>query len=142
MKLHSLITAAVGGLMLAGASMASAGTIVFTSSFESDNITNDANFVPNGPGTGYENFIAGASLGTGDDNWTVAGVSGVDIIRNAYSPTPFRMALKLSDLDGFDPGSISENVATIFGHNYAMSFWLAGNDGGGTADRFFDISNI
>jgi hypothetical protein len=129
MKMHGLIAAAVGGLMLAGASMASAGTI-FSSIFSSPVVA---------PG-GYTTFNVGDTFDGG--NWVVAAGVGnpgnIDVI-NGYAPFPIpggtgAQAVDLDGTDGVDSeGAInSAPIATVVGVVYQLSYWLAGNPGGGT----------
>jgi len=113
-------------------SAASANTVLF-SSFESPII-----------GSGYQNFTLGQTF----DGWTVS-AGDVDIIRGAYSPLPFPDGDQAVDLNGFQPGAISQSINTVIGQAYSLNFWLSANTvvsaqanaGAGATTQIFSSGN-
>src|ERR1035437_4873182 len=75
---------------------------------------------------GYNTFFAGSTfqgwhVDAGDIDVIPAGSSGNDIADEG---------IDYIDLDGFNPGTISTNIATVPGRNYTLNFTYAQNAGG------------
>jgi choice-of-anchor C domain-containing protein len=110
MKFISAIVA-VAGLSIAG--VASAGNLVGDGQFDT----------PLGSPP-FQTVNSGDSLG----GWSVGGGS-VDFISTYWEPPPGGGGSV--DLDGNSPGSISQNINTVVGQGYELSFYLSGNPDGG-----------
>ena len=105
MRLFLTIAAAA---LLAGS--AQAATII-NGSFENG---------ANAPGAGFNTLSAGNTDITG---WTVGG-AGIDWIGSYWQASDGTRSLDLSALAG---GSVTQNVATVVGGRYTVSFDMAGN---------------
>jgi len=92
----------------------------------------DANLIQNGDfeTTAFGAFSGYQIAGAGTSkiaNWTIGGVS-VDVINGSYG------AISGNSIDMLGtpgPGSLSQGVATIAGHDYTVSFDLSANGVGG-----------
>jgi choice-of-anchor C domain-containing protein len=74
----------------------------------------------NSPGA-FENLGIGSTV---IDHWSVT-AGNVDWIGTYWQQQP--AGGQSMDLDGLMPGAISQNIATVAGQTYFLSFWLAGN---------------
>jgi len=107
--LNTLITVA---LLLVASATASAGLIV-NGSFE-DTWTAPTDFVP-------------LPSGSGDiDNWTIGG-GGLDWIDTYWQASDLQRSLDLSGAIGAAGGIVSQDIATVIGVDYVLTFDLAGN---------------
>jgi choice-of-anchor C domain-containing protein len=84
-----------------------------------------ANLVTNG---GFEMPTASPPFttiftGNGLTGWTIASGS-IDLINGYWQPHSGDQSI---DLSGDSPGMISQNISTIPGNSYDVSFWMAGN---------------
>jgi choice-of-anchor C domain-containing protein len=75
-----------------------------------------------GSAGGFTTVNAGSNTIPG---WTVT-VGSVDWIGNYWS-APVGQSV---DMDGNSPGAISQDITTVTGQTYWLSFWLAGNPDG------------
>ncbi|MGA2496151.1 MAG: hypothetical protein ABSH20_00330 [Tepidisphaeraceae bacterium] len=84
-------------------------------------------------GSGWWDYLPGATL----DGWTVVanplggGSTGVDVIRDAYSPVSFPDGHQALDMNGWAQGAIEKTIPTIPGNVYQVSFWISDNSTGG-----------
>ncbi len=97
------------------------------------NLIADGDFnTPSGGGL-FVTYSGGSSVGP----WTVTGNS-VDLIGGYWAaPTPGAGSV---DLDGNDPGGISQSISTIAGQKYQVSFFLSGNPDGPPPAKTLDVS--
>ena len=70
------------------------------------------------------------------DGWTVDSGS-VDLITTYWTSSEGDQSI---DLNGWTPGSMSQAFPTIVGHNYKVTFDLAGNPDGGTPLKTLNVS--
>ena len=122
---HLLYTSV--GCLLACATLAppvAAIDIVVNGDFEEPPVRNLVN--------GWDIYYAGTSF----PGWTVGGHS-IDIVfldpanpggTDCWSASSGYQSV---DLNGFGPGSISQDLSTVVGHDYQLSFMMAGNVVGG-----------
>ncbi len=116
----SLVSVSFLGALPAGATQGS---------FTNGNFASGS-YTPNYLGAGYDTLRGGSTAITG---WTVGGDS-VDWI-NTYWTAPGGNSI---DLNGNNPGSISQTFATVSGATYDVSFSYAGNfDNYGNASTGF-----
>lgn len=91
-----------------------AGNLLINGDFETPNVGNGAS------GQGFTTYATGATLGT--TGWKVTAGS-VDIVRNAagttYATKP-ASGQQCVDLDGLQPGTISQSVTTVVGRRYLL----------------------
>ena len=72
----------------------------------------------------WTNFVTGQTLPTAHNAWTVTS-GNVDIINTYWTnPMPGQGSV---DLDGYNPGAISQTLQTVAGQKYLLSFSLSGN---------------
>jgi choice-of-anchor C domain-containing protein len=83
----------------------------------------------------FDEVAAGSTAITG---WTVGG-GGVDWIGSFWVADD---GVRSIDLTRVNPGSLSQNIATVIGQRYAVSFSLAGNpdSGGGPRIKNLDVT--
>jgi choice-of-anchor C domain-containing protein len=124
MEMKTLLT---GALLAAGLALSSAAhaSIVLDGDFTS----------PSGGGS-YETYGAAYTNGAIMGPWTVTGDS-VDLI-GGYWQAPNNVGGSV-DLDGLDPGGITQNL-TLSAGSYVLSFYLSGNPDGGLAAKSVDVS--
>jgi choice-of-anchor C domain-containing protein len=70
------------------------------------------------------------------DNWTIGGLN-IDWVRNFWDASEGNFSI---DLNGSDKGSMSQDLATVAGADYTVSFDLSGNYFGGPAIKTLDVS--
>jgi choice-of-anchor C domain-containing protein len=119
MKLFSLGLAAVSALALAAS--AQAATVLIDGQFH------DAGF--SGP---WKNYTNGNSFG----GWTVTS-GDVDLIGSSWDGHGTSQSV---DLDGYQPGAISQTLDLMATKTYTLKFWLAGNPDGGPTVKTLDVS--
>src|SRR5512146_607889 len=79
-----------------------------------------------------------ATLGPGDTSitgWTVTG-NGIDWIGTYWAPANGTYSL---DLSAGAAGGIEQTFDTVAGHNYSVTFALAGNGGGGSTVKMVQV---
>ncbi|MFZ0006245.1 MAG: choice-of-anchor C family protein [Methanoregula sp.] len=84
-----------------------------------------ANLVTNG---GFETPVAAHPwttlfTGNGLTGWTITSGS-IDLINGYWQP---HLGSQSIDLSGNSPGMISQNISTVAGGKYDLTFWMAGN---------------
>ena len=120
MKLLSMCLG--GAAALALATSAHAATILKDGKFSNPTFTGS-----------YSNYTAGNTIG----DWTVAS-GDVDLI-GAYWTNP--AGSKSIDLDGYNPGSISQTLQNLVAtKTYTVKFLLAGNPDGGAKVKDLNVS--
>ncbi len=76
------------------------------------------------------------------DDWTILGsvtVGSVDYIGGYWVASDGDRSL---DLNGEQPGGVQQNINTVVGTKYLVSFDMAGNPDGGPADKTMEVSAI
>ncbi len=122
-------------LLFALCATASAG-LETNGGFETFVTVSGGGSVPNGS-------FAFATLNAGDTSltgWTIGG-TGIDLLNNASNGGWNANGGQYSiDLNSTGPGTISQNVTTVVGHAYALSFWMAGNFAGSPTVKTMDVT--
>jgi choice-of-anchor C domain-containing protein len=117
-------------LAVAAAAIAAAPTLAFATT----NLVADGDF-SNPYSPSYTTYSGGSSIGP----WSVTGVN-VDLI-GGYWQAPNNVAGTGSvDLDGTNPGGISQTLGLIAGKTYSLSFYLSGNPYGLDPTKTVDVS--
>ena len=116
-----MIVSAVAIMLTAGSVQAAS---VVNGSFENGT---------NAPGSGFNTLGAGDTSITG---WTVGG-AGIDWIGTYWQASQGSRSLDLSALSA---GSISQDVATVVGRHYRVTFDLAGNPDGSPPVKNLDVT--
>ena len=117
--------------LLASAALA-VGLLASASAQAATNLVSDGDFSsPSGGGT-FVTYAGGSTTGP----WTVTGDS-VDLIGNYWeAPTAGGGSL---DLDGNDPGGVTQTLSIGPGH-YDLSFFLSGNPDGAPSEKVLDVT--
>jgi len=117
--------------LLASAALA-VGLLASASAQAATNLVSDGDFSsPSGGGT-FVTYAGGSTMGP----WTVTGDS-VDLIGNYWeAPTAGGGSL---DLDGNDPGGVTQTLSIGPGH-YDLSFFLSGNPDGAPSEKVLDVT--
>jgi uncharacterized protein (DUF2141 family) len=113
-----------------------AGNLLINGDFETPNIGNGAS------GQGFTTYATNSAIGT--TGWKVTAGS-VDVVRNAagttYATKP-ASGSQCIDLDGLQPGTISQNVTTVVGRRYLLRLAYTATPfvGDGAATRTATVS--
>jgi choice-of-anchor C domain-containing protein len=97
----------------------------------------DGTFTTPSGGSSYITYGAGTSAGTSMGPWSVNSGT-VDLIGGYWMPpSPGTGSV---DLDGNNPGAISQVVTTTLGQMYELSFYLSGNPDGGPSTKTVNVT--
>ncbi len=118
-----LIAAAMAAAGLAAAAPASAASI-----------TNGSFELGTNPGATFSTLAAGSGAITG---WTVGGF-GVDYIGGYWNASD---GVRSVDLSALSAGGVSQNITTVAGQKYKVTFDMAGNPDGGLGNRIMVITS-
>ncbi len=105
--------------------MALALVVAMATDSQANLITNPDFAVPGLNASGYNEFYAGTPSATGIPGWTVTGGS-VDVVGTNFYAAGGGASQSL-DLDGFNPGTITQSIATTVGTSYVLTFLYANN---------------
>jgi choice-of-anchor C domain-containing protein len=73
------------------------------------------------------------------DTGTPPAAASIDYIGGDWTPSDGSHSLHLN---GTGPGSVGQSIETIFGHDYTLSFDMAGNPNGDPTVKTMDVSAI
>ncbi len=118
-----LIAAAMAVAVGLAAAPASAASIV-NGSFE----------LGTDPGPSFSTLAAGSSAITG---WTIGG-AGVDYISGYWNASD---GVRSIDLSALSAGGVSQNITTVAGQTYKVTFDMAGNPDGGVGNRIMVVTS-
>lgn len=126
MKFIKTMAASAASLIMAGGLAGSALAVspISNGSFETG---------PANPGA-FDTLSAGDTSITG---WTVT-TGDIDYINSYWQSSDGNRSL---DMNGAQPGGISQNLVTAPGHTYKVTFDLAGNPVGGPAVKTLDVDS-
>ena len=96
-----------------------------------DIIVSNGTFLPEQP-----DFATIYAVSNAIPGWTVA-TGSVDWIGSYWQGAGGGYSI---DMDGNNPGSISQNLTTVSGQGYTLTFDLSGNPGGGNPLKTLDVS--
>ncbi len=96
-------------------------------------ITNGSFEVGTNPGATFSTLAAGSGAITG---WTVGG-AGVDYIGGYWTASD---GVRSVDLSALSAGGVSQNITTVAGQKYKVTFDIAGNPDGGLGNRIMVIT--
>ncbi len=118
--------------LIAAAMAAAAGIVAAPASAAS--IINGSFELGTNPGATFSTLAAGSSAITG---WTIGG-AGVDYIGGYWNASDGQRSVDLSALSA---GGVSQNITTVAGKTYKVTFDMAGNPDGGLGSRVMVITS-
>lgn len=118
-----LIAAAMTAAGLAAAAPASAASV-----------TNGSFEMGTNPGATFSTLAAGSNAITG---WTIGG-AGVDYIGGYWNASD---GVRSVDLSALNSGGVSQNITTVAGKTYKVTFDMAGNPDGGLGNRLMVVTS-
>ena len=86
------------------------------------------------PGASFSTLAAGSSAITG---WTIGG-AGVDYIGGYWNASD---GVRSVDLSALSAGGVSQNITTVAGKTYKVTFDMAGNPDGGFGDKLMVVTS-
>lgn len=76
------------------------------------------------------------NMSSGLNGWTIS-AGDIDVIGNFWVSQSGNQSL---DLDGGQPGTISQTLTTIVNQAYVLRFWMAGNTNAGATIKSMDVT--